>query len=143
MGASCPRREGLPCPSVEEGVATHHSILTWKTPRTEEPGESQSRGHKESGMTERLTHTPLWPRAHTLSRVLLAVTPWTLAHQAPLSTRCSRKEHWSGLPFPPPGGPPDPGVERTSPALAGGLFTTIASWEAPDLVTPTSREHHS
>ena len=35
-----------------------------------------------------------------------------------------RQEYWSELPFPPPGDLPDPGIEPTSPALAGGLFTT-------------------
>ena len=51
-----------------------------------------------------------------LSRVRLFATPWTAAHQAPLSMGFSRQEHWSGLPFPPPGHLPDPGIE---PALAG------------------------
>ena len=36
------------------------------------------------------------------SRVRLCVTPWTAAHQAPLSLGLSRQEHWSGLPFPSP-----------------------------------------
>ena len=47
------------------------------------------------------------------------VTPWTVAHQAPLSMRFSRQEYWSRLPFPPPGDLPDPGIEPTSvsPAL--------------------------
>ena len=36
------------------------------------------------------------------SRVQLFVTPWTVAHQAPLSMGFSRQEYWSGLPFPPP-----------------------------------------
>ena len=35
-----------------------------------------------------------------------------------------RQEYWSGLPFPPPGDLPDPGIEPTSPALAGGVFIT-------------------
>ena len=45
----------------------------------------------------------------------------------------SRQEHWSGLPCPPPGDLPDPGIEPTSlmsPALADGIFTTSATWEA-------------
>ena len=49
----------------------------------------------------------------------------------------SRQEYWSGLLCPPPGDLPDPGIEPespTSPALAGGLFTTSATWEAPYLV---------
>ena len=34
------------------------------------------------------------------------------------------QEYWSGLPFPPPGDPSDPGTEPLCPALAGGFFTT-------------------
>ena len=55
------------------------------------------------------------------------VTPWTIALQAPLSMRFSSEAYWSGLLFPPPGDPPDPGIEPMSltfPALAGGFFTT-------------------
>ena len=36
---------------LEEGMATHSSILAWRIPRTEEPGYSPQ-GHKESNMTE-------------------------------------------------------------------------------------------
>ena len=36
------------------------------------------------------------------SRVRLCVTPWTAAHQAPLSTEFSRQEYWSAMPFPSP-----------------------------------------
>ena len=43
-----------------------------------------------------------------------SVTPWTVAHQASLFTGCSRQEYWSGLPFPPPGDLPDPGIESNS-----------------------------
>ena len=59
-----------------------------------------------------------------LSHVRLFVTPWTVAHQAPLSMEFSRQEYWLGLPFPSPGDIPDPGIELTSPTLAGGFFTT-------------------
>ena len=51
------------------------------------------------------------------SHVWFFVTPWTVAHQAPLSMGFSRQECWSGLPCPPPGTLPDPGFEPTSPAL--------------------------
>ena len=44
-------------------------------------------------------------------------TPWTVAHQVPLSMGFSRQECWSGLPFPCPGDLPDPGIEPGSPAL--------------------------
>ena len=49
---------------------------------------------------------------------------WIVAHQAPLSMSFSRQEDWRGLPFPPPGALPDPGIEPESPALAGRFFTT-------------------
>ena len=52
-------------------------------------------------------------------------TPWTVAWQAPLSMEFSRQEHWSGLPFPPPGDLSDPGIETASPVLAGGFFTIV------------------
>ena len=58
------------------------------------------------------------------------MTPWTVACQAPLSMGFSRQEYWSGLPCPPPGDLPDPGIEPSSlmsPASAGGFFTTSAT----------------
>ena len=55
--------------------------------------------------------------------VQLFVTLWNAAHQAPLYMGSSRQEYWSGLPFPPPGDIPDPGIESVSPALAGKVFT--------------------
>ena len=60
-------------------------------------------------------------------------TPWTVAHQASLSMGFSRQEYWSGFLYPPPGVLPNPAispVSLTSPALAGGFFTTSATWEA-------------
>ena len=51
------------------------------------------------------------------SRVQLFVTPWIVALQAPLSVGFSWQEYWSGLPFPPPGDIPDPGIEPVSPAV--------------------------
>ena len=65
--------------------------------------------------------------ARLLSRVWLFAAPWTAAHQAPLCLGFSRQEHWSGLPFPPPGDLPHPGIDPpppACPALAGGFFTT-------------------
>ena len=46
-----------------------------------------------------------------------SVTPWTLAHQAPLSMGFSRQEYWSGLLFPSPGDLPHLGIESETPAL--------------------------
>ena len=57
----------------------------------------------------------LWPFVIVilllLSHLQLFVTPWTVAHQAPLSMGFSRQEYRSGLPCPPPGDPPDPGID--------------------------------
>ena len=52
------------------------------------------------------------------------MTPWTVAHQAPLSMEFSRQENWSGLPFPSPGDLPDPGIEPASPALQADSLPT-------------------
>jgi len=60
-----------------------------------------------------------------LSHVLLFLTSWTVAHQAPLSMGFSRQEYWDGLPFPSPGDLPESGIEMVSPAslvLAGEFF---------------------
>ena len=48
------------------------------------------------------------------SRVRLFMTLWTVAHQAPLTMGFSRQEYWSGLPYPPPGDLPNPGMEPAS-----------------------------
>ena len=66
-------------------------------------------------------------------------TPWTVARQAPLSMGFPRQEYWSGLPLPPPGDLPNPGIEPTSSvslALAGGFFTT-----APSVLCHSSQEN--
>ena len=74
-----------------------------------------------------------WIICHCVHRPLSCVcsvtsgffaTPWTVARQAPLSVGFSRPGYWSGLPFPPPGDLPNPGIKPTSSALARGIFTT-------------------
>ena len=56
--------------------------------------------------------------------VRLLANPRTAARWAPLSMELSRQECWNGVPFPSPGGLPDPGIELVSPALAGEFFIT-------------------
>ena len=51
-------------------------------------------------------------------------TPWTAACQAPLSMGFHRQEHGIGLPFPPPGDLPNPGIKPASPPSTSGFFTT-------------------
>ena len=70
--------------------------------------------------------------AKLLSHVWLFVTPWTVAHQAPLSMGFPRQEYWSEFPFPPPEDLPDPRIEPKSlisTALRGRFFTTSTTWE--------------
>ena len=62
----------------------------------------------------------------------------TIARQAPLSMRFSRQKYWRGLPSPPPGDLPGPGIEPVSlisPALVDRLFITSTTSEAWDKAT--------
>ena len=74
-------------------------------------------------------NVPMCVLSH-FSHVWLLVTLWTIAHQSPILMWFSRQEYWNGLPCPLQRDLHNPGVEPTSPALAGGLFTTSTSWEA-------------
>ena len=71
-----------------------------------------------------------------------SMTPWALAYQAPLSMGFSSQEYWTGLPCPPPGDLPNPGIEPISlmsPALVGQFFTTSATWEALNESIPVEK----
>ena len=63
--------------------------------------------------------------------------PMDCSPQAPLSMGFSRQGYWSGLPFPPPGDPPDPGIEYESPGLqmvsctAGGILYQLSHQGSP------------
>ena len=75
---------------------------------------------------------------HCFSPVQLIVTPWTVAHQAPLSMGFFRQEYWSGLPVPTPEDLPNPGIELASPgfpALEGGFYITSPTWEVIYIAT--------
>ena len=98
--------------------------------------QRQRRSHKktESRLQPQNNQVPYPPDACLpacmLIHVRLFATPWTVAHQAPLSMEFSRQEDGSGLPFPSPGDLPDPGIQPASlvsPALAGGFFTSWAT----------------
>ena len=81
------------------------------------------------------SHNPaaFWKGVCVLSHfscVQFFVTPWTVAHQAPLSMGFSRQEYWSGFSCPPPGDLSYPGIKPASlmsPALAAEFFTTSAT----------------
>ena len=71
------------------------------------------------------------------SCVQLFVTLWTVTYQASLSMGFSRQEYCSGLPSPPPGDFPDPGIEPMflmSPALAGGFFPLVLPGNPPSIM---------
>ena len=69
----------------------------------------------------------------SLSCVWLFATPWTEAHQAPLSMGFSWQEYWSGLPFPSPGDLSDPGVELVPPALQADSLPLNHQGSAPSV----------
>ena len=70
-------------------------------------------------------------------------TPWTAAHQAPLSMGFSRQEYWSGVPFHYPGDLPNPGNERRSPVLqADSLPTELLGPGKISVTGNSASEHH-
>ena len=69
------------------------------------------------------------------SHAQLFETPWTVAHQSPLSIEFSRQEYQSGLPFPSLGDLPDPGIETASPALQVDSLLTEASGKPQHFAT--------
>ena len=66
------------------------------------------------------------------NNVYIFVTPWTEAHQAPVSMEFPWQDYWSELSFPSPKDLQIPGIEPASPALAGGFFTTEPPGEPED-----------
>ena len=66
-------------------------------------------------MNEKDIVVALWDKSVcSVSHVQVFATPWTVAHQAPLSIDFSRQEYWSRLPFLLPGDLPDPRIKPTS-----------------------------
>ena len=78
-----------------------------------------------------------------LSHVRLFVTPWTIAHQASLSMGFSRQEYWSGLPFPPSGDHPDPGIDPGSPALQKDSLLSENHWRSRQNAVPRAQQTHT
>ena len=124
--------------SLEKWMAIHSSILTWGFHGQRSLAVYHSWGHKESDTTEWLTltlpytvtnthihicvcvYTHIYMYACMLScssHVWLFVTSWTVPRQASLSMGFSRQGYWSGLPCPPPGDLPNPGIKPRSPTL--------------------------
>ena len=79
------------------------------------------------------------PCVKSLSRVQLFATPWTIAHQAPLSMGFSRHEYWNGLPFPSPGDLPNTGIKPGTPAQP--LFPKLESLSRESAFVPRYTSH--
>ena len=126
--------------ALEKEMATHSSVLSWRIPGTGEPGGLPSMGlhrvghdwsdlacvqgkhtKRQNGLLIASCHM----HACVVSHIWLSATPWAVAHQAHLSMEVSRQEYWIGLPFPPPGDLPNPGI---NPDLLGLLH-----WQADSL----------
>ena len=124
----------MPYPQISQFISklgNERFYLTLKNFRHQQVGEGWV--HRQS--PQAVGHWLMWcspPQGHALlktflpddttgqtsacvlshfSCVWLFVTPWSVAHQAPLSMGFSRQEYWSGLPCPPPGDLPHPGIK--------------------------------
>ena len=98
----------------------------------------QALTRKRSGCWENVSSVIMHVCAHSVMSD--SATPWTVAcRQAPLSMGFSRQLYWSGLPCSPPRDLPETWIEPASlmsPVLAGGFFTTSATWQAHVLLSP-------
>ena len=140
MGCSILCHWGPCCLSV---VLVAQPCLTLCDPMDCTPAGSSVHGTSQAGMLEWVaiffSRSPscVWTKLCVLScfsHIQLCSTLRTVACQSPQSMGFSRQESWSGLPCPPPGNLPDPGIKPeslTTPALACEFFTTSGTWEAP------------
>ena len=90
------------------------------------------------------SHTPI---CCLVANLCLTETPWTGAHQAPLSMGFPRQEYWNGLPFLSPGALPDPEIEPGSLVLQADLYhlsdqrrPTDSEWSEVAQSCPTLRD---
>ena len=81
-------------------------MLEWK------PNDAYWQGNRISNVLQKKNNQCV--RARLLQLCSPLVSPWTVAHQAPLSMELSRQEYWSGLPCPSPGDFPDPKTKPCS-----------------------------
>ena len=82
---------------------------------------------KKWALPKRVSLFLSWVPAYSVTQSTL----WTVCHQAPLSMRFFKQAYWSGLPFPPPGYLPSPGIELKSPASPALQAGSLAIGEAP------------
>ena len=111
-------------PTVREAWWAAVYRVTWT--QTELRGLSVHHGNKYGGSFAVYVYV-----LSSFSRVQLCVTLWAVARQAPLSMGFFQQEYWNGLPCPPPGDLPDPGIKPASPAsptLLVEFFITDPLW---------------
>ena len=85
--------------------------------RTAELGQGPKHRTKRVGRDDSSSGLYRLKKWKLAPRSCLFETPWTVAPQAPLSMGFPRQDYWSGLPYPPPGYLPNPGIEPGFPAL--------------------------
>ena len=128
------RRGGVPTQAWRAGADQHQrqpgglrdSLLAEPWGEGDSPGRGEMR-RQEDPRGRGGEETGSRALCQVASVVSDSATPWTVARKTPLSMGFSRQECWSGLPCPPPGDLPNPGIEPaslTSLALAGGFFNT-------------------
>ena len=106
MRSPCTARKSNPCSLQLEKACT-------KKQRRPGAAKKKSTSYVHKNLTHACLHVCMLSR---FSRVQLCATLWTTACQAPLCMGFSRQEYWSGLPCPPPGDLPNPGIEPALPA---------------------------
>ena len=106
-------------------------VRTWKLPRCPSPDESIKKLWYINTMEYCMC-------AKSLQLCLTLCDPMDVAWQAPLSTGFSRQEYWSGLPCPPPGDFPSPGIEPAPLALSPAL--PLSQEEAHSGVLPSLKK---
>ena len=124
--------------SVKSAAGQSKGINHWWVDKGPQPQKRKMQQVTLSGafpISQRKQPTHYMYPGKLLSCVWLLATPGTAAHQAPLSKEFSRQEHWSGLPFPPPGDLSDPGTEPVLLALAGGVVTVWATGKSVCICT--------
>ena len=125
--AACPGAQSRARPASDSNTGGTHK----RQSRNRHGPDSDAPAHIKREQPPRATRGHRRPRpayclvalcskSQLLGRVQHSATPWTAAHQAPLSMGFSRQEYCSGLLFPSPGDLPDPGIEPRSPALQVG-----------------------
>ena len=135
--------------ALEKEMATHSSVLAWRIPGTGKPCGLPSMGSHRVGhdwsdlaVADSIqthvhfgNHKKLMKVKVSITQLCLTLRDFMDCSLPDSSMRFSRQESLSGLPCPPPGHLPDPGIELACfmcPALTGGFFTTSAIWEAQE-----------